>query len=338
MSWLVLQNPAVTALLLPARGGRQNGGRGSSCLAPAQAHPAPAKRHAAEPGQGTAGSICQIAAYTKKLNQEIQRKRGNGATGRQEAGKPHRVLHREESRMTHAVEECETVTFVDREMRALLSRRGWSFIKVDVSSWGAPRVAFKIDPRRHVASANLLSELCLLPDKTAHKLPLHLPGVKPSNLHGPISQSLGQDSIAMDTESTYSGYSYYSGRSRGSHRHGERSRDRHKSRSKDSSRSEKSVTINAPPAEPLLGDQSAPREEVQVGPQKQKPHSLPLPLRVYPPPSLLSKPNICSAVKTTPTPISCLRKGAGCLMCEECNCHNETYALLSGRGGLEMED
>ncbi|CAF89460.1 unnamed protein product, partial [Tetraodon nigroviridis] len=25
---------------------------------------------------------------------------------------------------------------------------------------------------------------------------------------------------AMDTESTYSGYSYYSGRSRGSHRHG----------------------------------------------------------------------------------------------------------------------
>ncbi|XP_064183765.1 vang-like protein 1 isoform X1 [Anguilla rostrata] len=67
----------------------------------------------------------------------------------------------------------------------------------------------------------------------------------------------------MDTESTYSGYSYYSGRSRGSHRHGERSRDRHKSRSKESSRSEKSVTINAPPAEPLLGDQSAPREEVQ---------------------------------------------------------------------------
>ncbi|KAG7467308.1 hypothetical protein MATL_G00151970 [Megalops atlanticus] len=67
----------------------------------------------------------------------------------------------------------------------------------------------------------------------------------------------------MDTESTYSGYSYYSGRSRGSHRHGERSRDRHKSRSKDSSRSEKSVTINAPPAEPLLGDQSARGEEVQ---------------------------------------------------------------------------
>ncbi|XP_061082116.1 vang-like protein 1 isoform X1 [Conger conger] len=67
----------------------------------------------------------------------------------------------------------------------------------------------------------------------------------------------------MDTESTYSGYSYYSGRSRGSHRHGERSRDRHKSRSKDSSRSEKSVTINAPPAEPLLGDPASRGEEVQ---------------------------------------------------------------------------
>lgn len=30
----------------------------------------------------------------------------------------------------------------------------------------------------------------------------------------------GWESITMDTESTYSGYSYYSGRSRGSHRHG----------------------------------------------------------------------------------------------------------------------
>uniref|UniRef100_A0A3B5MUF2 Vang-like protein n=1 Tax=Xiphophorus couchianus TaxID=32473 RepID=A0A3B5MUF2_9TELE len=66
----------------------------------------------------------------------------------------------------------------------------------------------------------------------------------------------------MDTESTYSGYSHYSGRSRGSHRHGERSRDRHKSRSKDS-RSEKSVTINTPPAEPLLGDSSLRGEQVQ---------------------------------------------------------------------------
>lgn len=66
----------------------------------------------------------------------------------------------------------------------------------------------------------------------------------------------------MDTESTYSGYSYYSGRSRGSHRHGERSRDRHKSRSKDS-RSEKSVTINTPPVEPLLGDSSVRGEPVQ---------------------------------------------------------------------------
>ncbi|XP_076839635.1 vang-like protein 1 [Brachyhypopomus gauderio] len=67
----------------------------------------------------------------------------------------------------------------------------------------------------------------------------------------------------MDTESTYSGYSYHSGRSRGSHRHGERSRDRHKSRSKDSSRSEKSVTINAPPAQPLLGDQTLRGDETQ---------------------------------------------------------------------------
>ncbi|MED6274728.1 Vang-like protein 1 [Characodon lateralis] len=67
----------------------------------------------------------------------------------------------------------------------------------------------------------------------------------------------------MDTESTYSGYSHYSGRSRGSHRHGERSRDRHKTRSKDS-RSEKSVTINTPPAEPLLGDSSVRGEQVQV--------------------------------------------------------------------------
>ncbi|KAL4657017.1 vang-like protein 1 [Arapaima gigas] len=55
----------------------------------------------------------------------------------------------------------------------------------------------------------------------------------------------------MDTESTYSGYSHYSGRSRGSHRHGERSRERHKSRSKDSSRSEKSVTITTTPGAPL---------------------------------------------------------------------------------------
>ncbi|XP_013866184.1 vang-like protein 1 [Austrofundulus limnaeus] len=66
----------------------------------------------------------------------------------------------------------------------------------------------------------------------------------------------------MDTESNYSGYSHYSGRSRGSHRHGERSRDRHKSRSKDN-RSEKSVTINTPPAEPLLGDSTARSEQAQ---------------------------------------------------------------------------
>uniref|UniRef100_A0A3B4AME1 Vang-like protein n=1 Tax=Periophthalmus magnuspinnatus TaxID=409849 RepID=A0A3B4AME1_9GOBI len=41
-----------------------------------------------------------------------------------------------------------------------------------------------------------------------------------------------------------------------------RTRDRHKSRSKDS-RSEKSVTINTPPAEPLLGDSSVRGEPVQ---------------------------------------------------------------------------
>ncbi|KAI4831448.1 hypothetical protein KUCAC02_000989 [Chaenocephalus aceratus] len=83
----------------------------------------------------------------------------------------------------------------------------------------------------------------------------------------------------MDTESTYSGYSYYSGRSRGSHRHGERSRDRdrHKSRNKDS-RSEKSVTINSPPAEPLLGDSSVRGgEQVQVGlSTTAPPHAFPL--------------------------------------------------------------
>ncbi|MBN3298275.1 VANG1 protein, partial [Amia calva] len=42
----------------------------------------------------------------------------------------------------------------------------------------------------------------------------------------------------------------------------ERNKERHKSRSKDS-RSEKSVTIKAPPAEPLLGDESTHGEEVQ---------------------------------------------------------------------------
>ncbi|KAA8579524.1 hypothetical protein FQN60_006617, partial [Etheostoma spectabile] len=61
---------------------------------------------------------------------------------------------------------------------------------VDASSPGAPRVAFKPDCRQVATSVSLLSE----------PLP-------------------GQDCIAMDTESTYSGYSYYSGRSRGSHRH-----------------------------------------------------------------------------------------------------------------------
>lgn len=70
----------------------------------------------------------------------------------------------------------------------------------------------------------------------------------------------------MDTESTYSGYSYYSGNSKNkSHRQGERSRERHKPRSKDtgSSRSEKSVTIQTPPAEPLLGNETGHTDEVQ---------------------------------------------------------------------------
>lgn len=108
-----------------------------------------------------------------------------------------------------------------------------------------------------------MSEFHFLPDKNAHKLLIHPPTAKPSNIQDALSQSLGQERVTMDTESTYSGYSYHSGRSRGSHRHGERSRERHKSRSKDSSRSEKSVTINAPPAEPLLGDQSMRGDETQ---------------------------------------------------------------------------
>ncbi|KFV04297.1 Vang-like 1 [Pterocles gutturalis] len=68
-------------------------------------------------------------------------------------------------------------------------------------------------------------------------------------------------SAAMDTESTYSGYSHYSGHSKKAHRQG---RDRHKSpRSKDGSRSEKSVTIQTPPAEPLLGNDASRTEEGQ---------------------------------------------------------------------------
>ncbi|KFV66018.1 Vang-like 1 [Dryobates pubescens] len=68
-------------------------------------------------------------------------------------------------------------------------------------------------------------------------------------------------SAAMDTESTYSGYSHYSGHSKKAHRQG---RDRHKSpRSKDGSRSEKSVTIQTPPAEPLLGNDASRAEEAQ---------------------------------------------------------------------------
>lgn len=68
----------------------------------------------------------------------------------------------------------------------------------------------------------------------------------------------------MDTESTYSGYSYYSGHSKKSHRQGERNRERHKSpRSKDGRGSEKAVTIQAPPGEPLLGNDSTRTEEAQ---------------------------------------------------------------------------
>uniref|UniRef100_A0A667HXL0 VANGL planar cell polarity protein 1 n=1 Tax=Lynx canadensis TaxID=61383 RepID=A0A667HXL0_LYNCA len=68
----------------------------------------------------------------------------------------------------------------------------------------------------------------------------------------------------MDTESTYSGYSYYSSHSKKSHRQGERNRERHKSpRNKDGRGSEKSVTIQAPTGEPLLANDSTRTEEVQ---------------------------------------------------------------------------
>ncbi|MGH0161911.1 UNVERIFIED_CONTAM: hypothetical protein FKN15_042449 [Acipenser sinensis] len=127
--------------------------------------------------------------------------------------------------------------------------------------WWIPQVGFKIDASQYAASNLLTEPRCL--DKTGHKPPLCLPSTKISNLQRSRHHSVGQDSVAMDTESTYSEYSHYSSRSRGSHRHGERSRGRHKSRSKDGSCSEKSVTINAPPAEPLLGDESTHGEEVQ---------------------------------------------------------------------------
>ncbi|KAM6985274.1 vang-like protein 1 [Aplochiton taeniatus] len=71
----------------------------------------------------------------------------------------------------------------------------------------------------------------------------------------------------MDTESTHSGYSYHSSRSKGSTKHGERSRERRKPSSKDSSRSERSVVINPPDTpsqnspnhnqEPLPGEPAA---------------------------------------------------------------------------------
>ncbi|GAA6105171.1 vang-like protein 1 isoform X1 [Tachysurus ichikawai] len=82
------------------------------------------------------------------------------------------------------------------------------------------RLASKIDTRQHALYTNLLSEFHLLPDKNAHKLTLQLPTAKLSNIQNALSQSLGQERVTMDSESTYSGYSYHSGRSRGSHRHG----------------------------------------------------------------------------------------------------------------------
>ncbi|TNN32949.1 hypothetical protein EYF80_056889 [Liparis tanakae] len=79
------------------------------------------------------------------------------------------------------------------------------YVLVDVSSPGALRVAFKPDRRRLPAAAILVS-------KPVDRLQLH------PHLHPPSTPP--QVCSAMDTESTYSGYSYYSGRSRGSHRHG----------------------------------------------------------------------------------------------------------------------
>ncbi|GCC27308.1 hypothetical protein chiPu_0005732 [Chiloscyllium punctatum] len=95
-----------------------------------------------------------------------------------------------------------------------------------------------------------------------HKRPM--PDQKLLTIHNNLKSiylPVGKESVTMDTESTYSGYSYYSGRSKSSHRHGERSRDRQRSRNKDSSRSEKSVTIQTPPAEPLLGNESTRGDE-----------------------------------------------------------------------------
>ncbi|MGH0149095.1 UNVERIFIED_CONTAM: hypothetical protein FKN15_037603 [Acipenser sinensis] len=84
--------------------------------------------------------------------------------------------------------------------------------------WWIPQIAFKIDASQYAASNLLTEPHCL--DKTGHKLPLCLPSAKISNLQKSRHHSVGQDFVAMDTESTYSEYSHYSSRSRGSHRHG----------------------------------------------------------------------------------------------------------------------
>ncbi|MGH0165677.1 UNVERIFIED_CONTAM: hypothetical protein FKN15_051961 [Acipenser sinensis] len=84
--------------------------------------------------------------------------------------------------------------------------------------WWIPQVGFKIDASQYAASNLLTEPRCL--DKTGHKPPLCLPSTKISNLQRSRHHSVGQDSVAMDTESTYSEYSHYSSRSRGSHRHG----------------------------------------------------------------------------------------------------------------------
>ncbi|XP_063150651.1 vang-like protein 1 [Candoia aspera] len=66
----------------------------------------------------------------------------------------------------------------------------------------------------------------------------------------------------MDTESTYSGYSHYSGHSRKIQTQG--SWDRQKSPwNKDGNHSEKSVTIQTPPADPLVEKESSRAEEMQ---------------------------------------------------------------------------
>ncbi|GCB71636.1 hypothetical protein scyTo_0001642 [Scyliorhinus torazame] len=119
-----------------------------------------------------------------------------------------------------------------------------------------PWFVFKIDQLKNHAANRLTIPTGL--GKTIDKQPFGSWKARPKSINNWKSFYLPvcKESATMDTESTYSGYSYYSGRSKSSHRHGERSRDRQRSRNKDSSRSEKSVTIQTPPAEPLLGNES----------------------------------------------------------------------------------